>query len=115
MLAAAAITTLDADADAVCISLQHGGGYAYRIAPADGPLTEETFGKLPVDFVGNSILRWDGNYSTQIEFNTSRLGWETREGTVPPGSMWRKNPMYVLCTPALMQLRGTYPTFGAVR
>ena len=33
--------------------LQHGGGYSYRMAPADGPLTEATFGKMPLDFVGN--------------------------------------------------------------
>ena len=26
------------------IEANHGGGYIYRIAPADGPLTEETFG-----------------------------------------------------------------------
>ena len=40
------------------VSAHHGGGYAYRMAPADGPLTEETFGKMPLDFVGNSILRY---------------------------------------------------------
>lgn len=36
------------------VMAHHGGGYAYRLAPADGPLTEETFGKLPLDFVGES-------------------------------------------------------------
>eukprot|EP01047_Picozoa_sp_COSAG01_P103574 COSAG01_NODE_33018_length_571_cov_1.305085_1_plen_71_part_10 len=50
-------------------ALQHGGGYSYRMAPADGPLTEETFGKMALAFVGNSTLRWDGDRSTQVTFN----------------------------------------------
>eukprot|EP01045_Picozoa_sp_COSAG04_P000273 COSAG04_NODE_5_length_50521_cov_24.772639_50_plen_192_part_00 len=66
------------------LEAQHGGGYAYRLAPAAGPLTEETFGKMPLDFVGNSILRWDGNRSTQLEFNATARGWETNKGTTPP-------------------------------
>jgi hypothetical protein len=71
----------------------HGGGYAYRLAPADGPLTEETFRKMPLDFVGNSILRWGGDKTTQIEFNTTERGWETNVGTIPAGSTWRKFPI----------------------
>lgn len=63
------------------------------MAPADGPLTEEAFGKTPLDFAGNSILRWGGNKETQIEFNTTEKGWETNKGTTPPGSTWRKNPI----------------------
>lgn len=66
---------------------------SYRLAPADGPLTEENFGKLALDFVGNSTLRWDGDRSTQITFNTTAKGWETNVGTIPAGSMWRKNPI----------------------
>jgi hypothetical protein len=69
------------------IMAHHGGGYAYRLAPADAPLTEDEFRKMPLDFVGNSILRWDHNKSTQLEFNTTELGWETNKGTVPEGSM----------------------------
>ena len=46
------------------VSAHHGGGYAYRLAPVDGPLTEEAFRKMPLDFVGNSILRWGGEKST---------------------------------------------------
>ena len=45
---------------------------------------------MPLDFVGNSILRWDKDPSTQLEFNTTELGWETNKGTVPKGSTWRK-------------------------
>jgi len=75
------------------VSANHGGGYAYRMAPADGPLTEETFGKMPLDFVGNSILRWGGDKSTQLEFDSKGKGWQTNVGTTPPGSMWRKDPI----------------------
>ena len=32
------------------VMANHGGGYAYRLAPAGGPLTEETFGRTPLDF-----------------------------------------------------------------
>lgn len=75
------------------VSAHHGGGYAYRIAAADSSLTEETFRMTPLDFVGNSTLRWDGNKSTDIQFNTTERGWETNVGTVPAGSTWRKFPI----------------------
>jgi len=71
------------------LSAQHGGGYAYRLAPADAPLTEETFRKMPVDMVGSGILRWGGDKSTQLEFNATRV----TTGTVPKGSMWAKSPI----------------------
>lgn len=75
------------------IMAHHGGGYAYRLAPADGPLTEETFREMPLDFVGKSILRWDGDKTTQLEFDTVEKGWQTNKGTVPKGSTWRKTPI----------------------
>jgi len=71
----------------------HGGGYAYRLASAEEPLTEKNFQRLPLDFVGPSYLRWDGNKSSQLEFNPKELGWEVSEGTWPNGSIWRKNPI----------------------
>jgi len=71
------------------VMANHGGGYAYRLAPAHAPLTEETFREMPLDFVGKSILRWDGDKSTQLEFD----GWRVSEGTMPAGSMWSKNPI----------------------
>ncbi len=39
---------------------------AYRLAPADAPLTEAAFQKLPLDFVGASALRWDGDVASQV-------------------------------------------------
>ena len=73
------------------VMANHGGGYSYRLAPADGPLTEEEFRKMPLDFEGNSTLMWDR--VPMLEFNASARGWETSEGTVPVGSTWRKNPI----------------------
>jgi hypothetical protein len=42
---------------------------------------------------GSYQPRWDGNASAQLEFNSTARGWETRAGTTPAGSMWRKNPV----------------------
>jgi hypothetical protein len=75
------------------VSAHHGGGYAYRIAPANEPLTEETFRKMPLDFAGKAALRWGGDKSTQVEFDPVERGWETKVGTMPPGSAWRKMPI----------------------
>ena len=71
----------------------HGGGYSYRLCPADEPLNEECFQKIPLDFVGNSSLRWGGVGGERLYFNTTERGWDVREGTTPAGSMWRKCPL----------------------
>ena len=73
--------------------LCQGGGYAYRLAPAHAPLTEETFRKMPLDFVGPSILRWGGDRATQLEFDPLERGWQTSQGTMPRNSSWRKLPL----------------------
>jgi len=75
------------------VMANHGGGYAYRLAPADVLLTEEAFRQMALDFVGPSILRWDGNVTSQLAFDPKKLGWETSHGTTPQGSTWRKNPI----------------------
>ena len=62
---------------------------AYRLAPADGELTEAEFSKIPLDFVGDGILRYDGDHSTQLPFKATTVS----NGTFPPGSQWRKNPI----------------------
>ena len=75
------------------VQANHGGGYAYRLAPAGAPLTEETFRKMPLDFEGGSALRWDGDRKTQVDFDPVKKGWQTDQGTMPAGSQWRKNPI----------------------
>ena len=74
------------------IEANHGGGYQYRLAPASGPLNEETFGKNPLPFVGKQGLRWKGGPAkggTEIFFN----GTYVTEGTVPAGSTWARCPI----------------------
>jgi len=45
------------------IEANHAGGYLYRLAPADGPLTEDEFNKIPLEFVGLQGFRWGGGPS----------------------------------------------------
>eukprot|EP00937_MAST-01D_sp_MAST-1D-sp2_P002723 g2723.t1 len=74
------------------IEANHAGGYLYRLAPADGPLTEETFNKLPLPFVGQQAFRWRGGWENggeELWFN----GTYVSEGTVPAGSTWVTNPV----------------------
>lgn len=71
----------------------HGGGYYYRLCPVGQPLDEDCFQQMPLDFVGNSSLRWGGKGGEQLFFNSSALGWEVNVGTVPEGSTWRKCPL----------------------
>lgn len=63
----------------------------YRLAPKGEPLTEETFNKIPLEFVGPSVLRWDRDNKTQLAFNTSERGWDLQVQST--GAMWRKNPI----------------------
>ena len=43
--------------------------------------------------ISNSSLRWGGVGGEELFFNTTELGWETKVGTFPQGSMWRKCPL----------------------
>eukprot|EP00041_Stephanoeca_diplocostata_P039847 m.1638000 g.1638000 ORF g.1638000 m.1638000 type:complete len:400 (-) comp26550_c0_seq1:266-1465(-) len=71
------------------IMAYHGGGYQYRLCPADQPLNEKCFQKTPLDFVGPSALRWDNDRDGQLLFNATRVS----VGTIPKGSTWSKNPI----------------------
>eukprot|EP01051_Picozoa_sp_SAG22_P003640 SAG22_NODE_180_length_16069_cov_5.323231_7_plen_134_part_00 len=92
--------------------------YQYRLAPADAPLTEETFMKLPLvscckalsfccastvflaktapfpavplsqDFVGNSSLRWGGKGGEQIWFKGGDVGGPVRSHDAPPSDSY---------------------------
>jgi hypothetical protein len=52
----------------------HGGGYQWRIANADEPLTEANFQKTPLPFAGKPSLRWNGQSGRQLWFNGTCLG-----------------------------------------
>ena len=76
------------------VMANHGGGYAYRLAPADGrPLTEAEFRKIPLDFEGHSALRWDGLEGTRrmaTACESGRLGqamfWLAAHSAKPSGT-----------------------------
>ena len=69
------------------IRYNHGGGYQYRLAPADGPLTEAAFQKLPLKFAAGAKLRH--NDGTETPYSPTYV----TEGTSPQGSTWAMNPI----------------------
>ena len=71
------------------IEANHGGGYQYRLAPAEGPLTESVFQKTPLAFVGKQALRWGGVGGDVLRFD----GTYVTQGTTPAGSAWAMNPI----------------------
>ena len=64
------------------IRYNHGGGYQYRLAPADGPLTEAVFQKLPLKFAAGAKLRH--NDGTETLYRPTYV----TVGTSPVGSTW---------------------------
>jgi hypothetical protein len=71
------------------VKASHGGGYSYRLCPANNTLDEECFQRTPLRFVGQQSMRWGGVGGEQIFFN----GTYVSEGTVPAGSMWSRLPV----------------------
>eukprot|EP00746_Dinoflagellata_sp_MGD_P067438 gnl/MRDRNA2_/MRDRNA2_27840_c0_seq1.p1 gnl/MRDRNA2_/MRDRNA2_27840_c0~~gnl/MRDRNA2_/MRDRNA2_27840_c0_seq1.p1 ORF type:complete len:377 (+),score=54.29 gnl/MRDRNA2_/MRDRNA2_27840_c0_seq1:53-1183(+) len=67
----------------------HGGGYQWRIAPADSELTEEVFQRNVLEPEGMGSLRWGGKGGKQMWFQATRVS----KGTVPTGSTWTMNPL----------------------
>jgi len=66
----------------------HGGGYSYRLCPADVLLSEECFQDHPLDFVANrsGLLFADGSHQLiqPVHVNV---------GTEPSGSTWARIPV----------------------
>mmetsp|Transcript_83229 Transcript_83229/g.165229 ORF Transcript_83229/g.165229 Transcript_83229/m.165229 type:complete len:384 (+) Transcript_83229:34-1185(+) len=70
------------------IRYNHGGGYQYRLCPANEKLTEECFMKTPLKFVQTKqVLQWKNG--TRFPIN----GTFVNEGTWPVGSTWAMNPI----------------------
>jgi len=66
----------------------HGGGYQYRLCPADEPLTEDCFQRTPLGF--------DRAKQTLVWINGTRLpihGMFVDQGVHPAGSTWARNPI----------------------
>lgn len=71
------------------IRYNHGGGYQYRLCPANQPLTEECMQKMPLEFdqaAGTSLV-W--NNGTRLPIKNVFVN----TGTWPRGSTWARNPI----------------------
>ena len=69
----------------------HGGGYQYRLCPADGKVTEECFRKMPIPFANEEvIIRYNNGTDKRIP------SMDLSQGTKPAGSTWRRIP-YPAC------------------
>ena len=65
-----------------------GGGYIYRLCPANEPLTEECFFRTPLEFIrSGQELEWANGTRYPIK------GTWVDEGTYPKGSTWAMNPI----------------------
>jgi len=66
----------------------HGGGYSWRLCPAEEPLTEACFQKHQLEFAQDQ-------QGIVFKNGTLRLieGTFLTEGTFPSGSMWAKTPL----------------------
>merc|ERR1712048_1415926 len=101
------------------ITANHGGGYQYRLCPADQEPTEACFQKHVLPFVGDKqwLQYGDGqDVNNRTEIPVVEVGGEK---VVPAGSKWRRNPIPPCNTPiaggALHTFSGlcTGPTFKA--
>ena len=70
------------------IRYNHGGGYAYRLCPANSTLSEECFAAGHLEFERDSQeLQWKNG--TKLKIN----GTFVDTGTTPKGSTWAMNPI----------------------
>jgi len=76
------------------IRANHGGGYHYRLCPAEEELTEACFNKYPLQFATNFHTLEYSNSSNPVEVKTMVInGTYTVTGTLPVGSTWARNPL----------------------
>jgi hypothetical protein len=72
-------------------SIQHGGGYAYRLCPVSEKLEEDCFQQLEhhLEFVDDfHTIHW-----TADGMEETIPAKRTKTGTFPPGSHWTMNPI----------------------
>jgi len=72
------------------IFANHGGGYQYRLCPADSDLTEDCFQRFPLSY--SSDTQWI-QYGDNITARYAIPATRTTKGTMPIGSTWTKNPI----------------------
>lgn len=75
------------------ISANHGGGYQYRLCPADDELTEECFQKMPLEFVGDESWIQFGHGMDTSNRSVFKPTPVSGSRVVPAGSVWYRNPV----------------------
>ena len=77
------------------IRANHGGGYQYRLCPAEEALTEACFFKTPLPFASTTqVLVWsDSNDPAKEQERYVINGTYVDRGTLPAGSTWARNPL----------------------
>ena len=72
------------------VKFNHGGGYAYRLCPAEEKLTEACFQANHLEFVQDrqALLFRNGS-----RLSISEHSVYVSQGTSPPGSMWTRIPI----------------------
>lgn len=72
-------------------SINHGGGYQYRVCPkSQGKLTEDCFQKNPLRFASNtSVIHWEDGSRPDATIPATDIS----EGVLPVGATWRRNPI----------------------
>merc|ERR1712110_1395730 len=88
----------------------HGGGYQYRLCPADEPLTEECFQRHPLEFDRTKqVLKWN-NGSLEYPMG-SKAVFVDGDAVRPKGSTWARNPI-----PRIWDSKAGYVSFyGSLR
>jgi len=75
------------------INANHGGGYQYRLCPAQSELSQECFERTPLAFVGQTQWLqhgWGMDRTNRVEIPAVEVGGDL---VVPVGSTWRRNPI----------------------
>lgn len=81
------------------MSANHGGGYQYRLCPADSELTEACFQKLPLEFVGDESWIQFGHGLDTNNRSVFKATPVSGDKVQPSGSVWRRNPVPACNTP----------------
>eukprot|EP00041_Stephanoeca_diplocostata_P018737 m.395630 g.395630 ORF g.395630 m.395630 type:complete len:268 (-) comp21104_c0_seq1:75-878(-) len=83
------VWTLGLEAEVTwAVKYNHGGGYQYRLCPAEEELTEACFQRHPLEFVRNKQALVFAN-GTRFPINGTFID----QGTVPEGSTWSMIPL----------------------
>ena len=74
------------------VRYNHGGGYSYRLCPANEPLTEACFQKTPLKFDrSRQVLKWtNGSLTYPMK---DKAVFVDGNVTFPAGSEWARNPI----------------------